>query len=355
MFSAPLNVCLNITSRCNLNCKHCMNRNLSGCGSDLTTKELLNVIDQLARAKVFQVSIFGGEPLTHPDFFLIIEHLNKYPIRLSLNTNGTLIDRNLAQWLKGHNIKDVVVSFDGSNDEIMDKVRGKGTFLRNIKGIESLLTEGLSVLLSVTVTRINYCDIRAMALLAKKLKANRVRFNHVVFGGNAACFIKEIYLSPEEEIAAVNEVWQLKEEFPELIEPTSSYLSQKEKLEKVKNYKSVTGKIIIPPCGAADDRCNIRADGWVTPCEVIWEEKCGNVREESFIDIWNNKMNHFREPLILDLNELPECQNCQYQYICFIGHRCYPYCYPGGVKDRSVYCWLNTREKEEGLVNGRER
>ncbi len=343
MYSSPINACLHITSRCNLNCRHCFNRNKPDSEADLTTKELLGVIDQLGEAKVFQISIFGGEPLTHPDFFLIVERLNKYPMRLSLNTNATLIDRATAKWLKEHKIIDATVSFDGASPQIMDKTRGKGAFEKNIKGIESLLAEGLPVLLSVTLTKINYKDIRAMVLLGKKLNAGKIRFNHVFFGGNAACFIKEVYLSPDEERGAIEEVCLLNEEFPGLIYPNSTYLCQKDKLEEMKDYEPATDKIIIPPCGAAGTKCNIRPDGWVTPCELIWEAKCGNLKNQSLTDIWQNSelMNEFRKPMELNLNELPECKGCKYQYICFIGHRCNPYYYPGGVKDRSVYCWLN--------------
>jgi radical SAM protein with 4Fe4S-binding SPASM domain len=351
MYSAPFDVCLSITSRCNLSCKHCLNRNLTGSEDDLTTQELLEVIDQLGQAKVFNLSIFGGEPLTHPDFFLIIERLNKYPIRLSLNTNGTLINQHRAKWLKDHKIKRTIVSFDGSKPEIMDTTRGSGTFKRNVKGIESLLKEGISVLLSVTLTKINYQDVREMVLLGKKLKANGIRFNHVFFGGNAACFINEIYLSPEEEREAIDEVWQANQEFPDFIESSSTYLGQKQKLEEMKNYKPATDKIVIPPCGAAGSKCAIRPDGWVTPCEMLWEVKCGNLKKERLTNIWQNSslMNQFRKPLELDLSEVPECKDCQYQFLCFIGHRCSPYYYPQGFKDRSLYCWLNKSRGE--LIN----
>lgn len=353
MYSAPFNVCLGITNRCNLSCKHCLNRNISGLEPDLTTEELLNVIDQIGQAKVFEVSLFGGEPLTRPDFYLFVERLTKYPLRFYLNTNGTLIDPDLAKWLKEHKIKSVAVSFDGSKAETMDKVRGKGTFRKNIKGIESLLAEGVYVLLSVTLTKINYRDIKEMVLLGRKLKANSIRFNHIFFGGNAACFIKEVYLAPDEEKEAIEQVCRAKEEFPDFIDNSSSYLCQREKLEQVKSYHPASDRIIIPSCGAAQIKCNIRPDGWVTPCELIWEVKCGNVKEQPFIDIWKNSslMNQFRQPLELDLNELPECKNCQYQYLCFIGHRCYPYYYPGGVKDRSLYCWLNKSKEEISHAN----
>lgn len=347
MYSAPINVCFHITSLCNLNCKHCINRNRPDAECDLTAEELIKVIDQLGQAKVFQVSLFGGEPLCHPDFSLIVEHLNKYPIQLSLNTNATLIDRAMAKWLREHKIRDTVVSFDGSTPEIMDRTRGKGTFEKNIRGIEALIAEGLPVLLSTTLTKINHKDIRAMALLGRKLNAGKIRFNHVFFGGNAACFIKEVYLSPEEEKEAIEEVRALNEEFPGFIYPDSTYLQQRDKFKEMQDYKPSFDKLIVYPCGAARTKCGIRADGWVIPCEIIWEAKCGNLKVQSLTDIWQNSelMNEFRRPMELDLNQVPECKGCQYQYICFIGHRCNPYYYPGGVKDRSVYCYKSLKRK----------
>jgi len=347
MYSAPLNVCLHITSRCNLSCKHCLNRDQPDSEPDLTTEELISVIDQLGRARVFQISIFGGEPLTHPDFTVVVEHLNKYPFTLSLNTNATLIDRSMAKWLKKHKIRDAVVSFDGSCPEIMDKTRGEGVFAKNIKGIEALLSEGIYVLLSATLTKINYKDAREMVLLGKRLKANKIRFNHVFFGGNAACFIKEVYLSPEQEREAIEAVVSANKEFPGFIVQDSTYLNQKDKLEEMKDFEPATDKITVAPCGAAYLKCAIRADGWVIPCELLWDAKCGNLKNQSLTDIWQNSetMNEFRRPLELDLNEIPECKGCKYQYICFIGHRCNPYYFPGGVKDRSVYCLLEGKKE----------
>ncbi|HOX54849.1 MAG TPA: radical SAM protein [Candidatus Omnitrophota bacterium] len=351
MYSAPLNICFGITSRCNLSCKHCINRNIPHTDPDLTTEELFRVIDQLGDAKVFQVNIFGGEPLTHPDFFLIVERLNKYPIRLTLNTNGTLIDSKIAKRLKEHKIRGVTVSFDGSCPEVMDAARGVGTFKKNIKGIEALLSEGIYVLLSATLTKINYKDTRGMTMLGKKLGANLIRFNHVFFAGNAACFAKEIYLSHDEELGTIEEIHRLNKEFPGFIDNSSTYLCQRGKLEEMKDYEPAYDKISVPPCGAAQDKCNIRPDGWITPCEIIWEAKCGNLRKQSFLDIWRNSklMNEFRKTLEIDLNTIPECKGCKYQLICFIGHRCDPYYYPGGIKDRSVYCWLNN-DKKKGKV-----
>jgi radical SAM protein with 4Fe4S-binding SPASM domain len=341
--SALTGVCLGITSKCNLSCKHCLNRNIPVSEPDMTLEQLLDLIDQLATGGVKDVNLFGGEPLMNPEFKRIVEYLNQYPITLSLNTNATLVDREMARWLKEHKIGGAVVSFDGSQASVMDAIRGKGAFDRCLKGIAALQQEGISVLLSATLNKINYQDVKGMVLLGKKLGSNSIRFNHVFFSGNATCFIKEIYLSPGQEKQAIKAVWQASQEFGSFIYGSSSYLCQKQKLEELKNHPpSTSDKLLISPCGAADGKCAIRPDGWVVPCEIIWEVKCGNIKEKPLKEIWQDSevMGSFRKSMEVDLNEIPECKGCRYQYLCFIGHRCYPYYYPGGIKNKSLYCWL---------------
>jgi len=340
--SVPANVCLGITSKCNLNCRHCLNRDLPGSGPDMDIRELEGVIDQMGEGGTKNLSLFGGEPLCHPDFKRIVERINKYPINISLNTNASLVDSETARWLKAHKISGAVVSFDGSSAAVMDAMRGEGSFEKCLAGIGAMRSEGMSVLLSVTLTKLNHEDARSMALLGRKTGGGAIRFNHVFFGGNAACFAKELYLSPEEEDRAIEAVWRLREEFGDFVSAESSYLSQKKKLEKVGSYKPARDKIVVGPCGAANGKCAIRPDGWVTPCEIMWDVKCGNLREDSLSDIWafSEVMNQFRSSLEIDLEDMPECIGCSYQYVCFIGHRCYPYYYPGGISDRSMYCRL---------------
>ncbi len=337
----PMNVCLGITSKCNLNCRHCLNRDLPGSGSDMTTEELIGVIDQMGTGGVKSLSLFGGEPLCHPDFKRIVEHINRYHIIISLNTNASLVDRQIARWLKANKISGAVVSFDGSSAGIMDGMRGKGSFEKCMEGIEAMKAEGMSILLSVTLTRLNHEDVRNMALLGREVGGSSIRFNHVFFGGNAACFAKELHLSPEDERRAIDAVCHAREEFGAFINADSSYLCQKKKLEKAGSYKGAHDKIVVSPCGAANSKCAVRPDGWVTPCEIMWDVKCGNLKEDALSDIWrfSEVMNQFRKPLEIDLKDMPDCIGCSYQYVCFIGHRCYPYYYPGGISDRSMYCW----------------
>jgi len=305
----------------------------------LTTPELLKVIDQLGQAKVFNIGIFGGEPLMHGDFFKILKRIQSYPVIVSLNTNASLIDRPLAKKLQESKIRSFCVSFDGSRPEVMDRMRGAGAFTGCLSGVKYLRGYTANIMLSVTLTRYNIPDIRNMVILARFLGVAGIRFNHVFCGGNAACFSNEIMISPQEELKAINEIYNLHREFPGFI--SGSYLQLKDKLDQLKDFKPQEDKVIAPACGAATNKCCIRPDGKVTPCEVIWDVEAGDLRKQTFLAIWRHSpiLQELRRPREVTLKDKPDCKGCRYQYLCFIGHRCSPYYYPQGLNDKSLYCW----------------
>jgi len=250
-----------------------------------------------------------------------------------------MTDETAKMLIKGFGIKAYAVSIDGTK-EAHERQRGKGTFDNAVAGIKNINKYGGHVLLSFTVTKLNIRELGKVVKLGRKIGVENVRFNHVFYGGNAACYLKDLYVSLEEERKAINKIVKLSKEYPGFI--TGSYLQQQDKLGGVGKFKPEKREIKVPPCGAAVDRCTIRPDGWITPCETIWEVKAGNLRNTAFKDIWNNSkvMNDFRKTLVVDIRKMPECVECEYQYLCFWGHRCYPYFYPGGgIKNKELYCW----------------
>ncbi|TRZ95963.1 radical SAM protein [bacterium] len=341
--SAPFNVVLAVTSKCNYSCKHCLAGNSLDSDSDLSKEELFRLIDQLREAKVFSLCVFGGEPLCRGDIFEIIDYIHSRPFGLSMNTNATLITRDIAMRLAGYKkIKALTVSFDGDTEEVMDAMRGRGAFKNALRGIENILaTKKIGVLLSVTVNRINFKRIKEMAYFGRKIGARGIRYNSVFFGGNAACNAKEIMLSPKEHREALDLVKDIHQEFGGFV--SGSCLQEVEIIESLNRITpQESDSLTIHPCGAATQKCCITADGWVTPCEVMWDVKAGNIRKNSFLEIWQNSelMQSFRQPMEYSLKGHPKCIGCRYKRLCYQGHRCQPYYYSSNITPEEANCIL---------------
>src|SRR5580698_9638347 len=85
----PLSVQLDLTYRCNEECIHCyLDHEDHG---EMTTSEIKNLLDQLAEAGVFFLTLSGGEILLRKDFFEILEYARSLLFSVKLKTNAVLI------------------------------------------------------------------------------------------------------------------------------------------------------------------------------------------------------------------------------------------------------------------------
>jgi radical SAM protein with 4Fe4S-binding SPASM domain len=173
---------------------------------------------------------------------------------------------------------------------------------------------------------------------------HELRFNHIFYGGNALCYLDDVYLSRREEMEICGRIHALALRYPGFI--TGSYNQMYGLLQMVGKVPPQPDRLKVRFCGASTKICAIRPDGWVTPCEVVWELKVDNVRNRPFIDIWKKGklLNDFRGPLVLDMTNMKECRHCEYQFICFGGHRCQPFHYPGGIDRRELFCFKTERK-----------
>ena len=83
----------NITSQCNLKCRHCyIEATEAAKAGEMTTADGMAFIDDLAEMKVPVLMFSGGEPLVRPDLFELAAYAVEKGLRIVLSTNGTLID-----------------------------------------------------------------------------------------------------------------------------------------------------------------------------------------------------------------------------------------------------------------------
>lgn len=168
---------LHLTNRCNLACLHCYAGNsLQRHIKDLPVSLVFRMLDELIDHGGTSVTLSGGEPLLHPDIKEILRHAGTR-LDISVLTNGTLIDREWAEFLADIGAY-VQISVDGSCERIHDQIRGKGSFTKTIDGLNYLQMSGLEnrINFSTTVMNQNLDDLIRIIALARSFGVPLVRF-----------------------------------------------------------------------------------------------------------------------------------------------------------------------------------
>jgi uncharacterized radical SAM superfamily Fe-S cluster-containing enzyme len=152
-------VLIEITQNCDQNCKYCFASASSDNGNtkDLSIPEIREIYEDLLRknnGRPFNIQLSGGEPTLHPDLPEIIK-MGKdigFPY-IQLNTNGRRIgeDQEYAKELKQAGLSSVFLQFDGTEDSIYEKIRGKKLLDIKNRAIQNCSNVGLGVVLVVTV------------------------------------------------------------------------------------------------------------------------------------------------------------------------------------------------------------
>ena len=77
-----------LTLRCNLNCKHCGSNAGNPREQELSLSESMQLIDDLNELGTTMITLNGGEPFLHSNWFQIGKRIVDYGIRLAFITNG---------------------------------------------------------------------------------------------------------------------------------------------------------------------------------------------------------------------------------------------------------------------------
>lgn len=335
--SMPINVFLCVTNKCNFSCKHC-NVFLTRDSDELTTEEILGLLSYLARRKVFHLVISGGEPFAQSDIFTILDFISTLPLRFQINTNAALINDSIAQRLnRNKRLDSILVGFDGSSPATYDKLRGEGGFKKALRGLQSLARyfKG-SLCLFTVVNKHNFRDLANIAALAKSLGILKVQFEPLFIEGNAICHSQELALDEAQTIFVYDSIKMLSREFGKLI--GGNYYTMGEmfrgwdKDRPVKISAKAKGLRLLN-CEGTIKKITIRPDGWVTPCDRLWDFKLGNIRTQSLDEIWlrSPAIQEFRDRFSHTVDERAECAACAYRQKCGGGCPAVPFYMGRGI------------------------
>lgn len=182
----------NVTRRCNLQCVHCYSRSEDvDYGGELTLEEGKALIEDLAEFGSPVILFSGGEPLVRKGILDLIRYAAQRGRRAVLSTNGTLINRELAEQLKDIGLSYVGISLDGL-EQVHDAFRGvPGTFARVMGAIDHCKAVGLKVGLRFTINRRNFQDMPGIFDLVEEREIPRICFYHLVYAGRGTQLVNE--------------------------------------------------------------------------------------------------------------------------------------------------------------------
>jgi radical SAM protein with 4Fe4S-binding SPASM domain len=296
----PLWAHLDLTFRCNLNCKHCYCQGLSGKpwngNPELSLVEIKPLLDELAEIGSLYLTLSGGEVLLRDDFFDIAGYAKKKNFCLNIFTNGTLIDEDAAQRLAELLPLAVEMSIYGTTAEVHDAVTGvKGSFFKLLSVVSLLKKHRLKVTLKSVLMRANFHQARALPEFVKGIGADEYRFG--------------IEVSPKNDGSKGPRAYQVDES------QIYEFLSRKENATP-ENDGYLRNPLDKPLCGTGSIACYISPYGDVYPCIQLLAPM-GNIRQRNFHDIW-----HAPSPLRSQLNalktykDMAPCLSCQYVGFC---------------------------------------
>jgi SynChlorMet cassette radical SAM/SPASM protein ScmF len=184
---------LYLSAGCNLHCRHCwitptFVHGQPVPGESLDFELLKGAVAEAKPMGLSAAKLTGGEPVLHPRFLEIVDFLTAEGLDLSMETNGTLIDRDMAVHLyEKTNLKRVSVSLDSPDPAEHDRFRGlKGAFDGAVRGIRHLAAAGIPPQIIMSVYRGNTGRVEGLIELAMQLGAGSVKFNPVTQSGRGA-------------------------------------------------------------------------------------------------------------------------------------------------------------------------
>ncbi len=336
--SSPKNVIWDVTYACNLCCPHCLTNSGIPCENELDTKGALLIIDRLAEAKVFSLSLSGGEPLLRPDILTLLRHASNTNMRVEILTNGLVLPESMLEEIRDLPIFQVQVSIDGIGEQ-HDRFRGrKGAFDAACRTINRLQQEGIAVSISTTATHENVGTIDRIIDLALKLKCKGFKAIPFLSAGRGRKNTTRLKLSTEEHFRLCENLNKRKKQLQSQLtistETTFSFLLERPPVEICSDGSM--------GCEAGNDILSIGADGTAYPCPFLHDFPLGSLVERPLKHLWEEApiLRILRNLQKQDLEE--PCKNCRYSpHMCKGGCRAASYLEYADLRAADPNCFIS--------------
>jgi radical SAM protein with 4Fe4S-binding SPASM domain len=181
----PVEVSLEVTRRCPLECQHCYNNlamgDLAARNRELTKEEYVAILTELADMGVIWLLFTGGEIFARKDFLEIYTCAKQKGFLITLFTNGILINEKIADYLREFPPFAIEITLYGRTKETYEALtQMPGSYDRCMRGIKLLLERKLPLKLKTVGTRINCHEVIAMKEFAEQDLGVEFKFDSLI-------------------------------------------------------------------------------------------------------------------------------------------------------------------------------
>jgi radical SAM protein with 4Fe4S-binding SPASM domain len=303
----PLEVSIEVTRRCPLECLHCYNNlpmsDRAARAQELSLEEHCRLLNELAAAGCLWILYTGGEIFARKDFLEIYTEAKKRGFLVTLFTNGTMVNPRIADYLAEWRPFAIEITLYGATRETYEALTQiPGSYDRCMKGIRLLLERNLPLKLKTVPTTINLHEVFEMKRLAEEEFGVEFKFDPLI-NPRIDCSQSPlaVRLSPEQAVTLDFSEPRRKEDYRRLAEHDLAARLEVVQAEKQK-YS----------CGGGVHGCAVDPYGTMSIC-VISHQQGYNIRKGSFREGWEGPLREIRNqprtrPTI--------CDRCQIQSLC---------------------------------------
>lgn len=297
----PHNCYLILTNNCNMRCLHCYgNYGTDIPNNELSGKEWIKIIENLAKENVFFFNISGGEPTTHPDFNMIIDALIEHEVYFMLTTNGVCSQNKLDSILKAKDfILGIQLSLDGpdwaSHGYIRKDINGeskKSLYDKALNSAKQFIKHGIRTSIATCIHNANINKMDSFKDMIMDLRPSHWAIGTISISGRAK---EHDNLFVSEATLPLNFWKQLKDD-------CNARNISVDFIDMPNITKTKKDGMIYFECPAAKWFCEINSDGLTTPCPLARVNppksigKWDNIRDKNIHEIWTGEnFNIFRK------------------------------------------------------------
>ena len=301
-----MQVSIEVTRRCPLECQHCYNNLPMGDqdarSREMTTEEHFRMLDELVEMGCFWLLYTGGEIFARKDFLEIYTYAKKKGFLITLFTNGTLINEKIADYLVEWPPFAIEITLYGRTKETYEELTQiPGSYERCLRGIRLLRERGLPLKLKTVATSINKHEVFAMKQFAEDELGVEFKFDGQI-NPRIDCSQSPlaVRLTPEEVVAL------------DMHSPKAASEYRKLAQHDLENPPKAAQNSDIYACGGGMNSFAVNAHGEMGIC-VISQQETFDIRQSGLKPAWEHSLRNVR---MRKRTQVTKCIDCRIKALC---------------------------------------